>query len=73
LIILGGGLFISGCAKEQMASFSSLKNSELAARLKSFVAEKEAQAKAGKMPAEFQAFFAVAAKGVPRLLPMILP
>jgi hypothetical protein len=63
LVILGGGLFISSCAKAQLTSFSSVKNPELAARLKSFVAEKEAQAKAGKMPSEFQAFFALAAKG----------
>jgi hypothetical protein len=64
-VILGGGLFISGCAHKQLTSFQSLKNPELAAQLKSFVAEKEAQAKAAtnKMPSEFQAFFAVAAKG----------
>ena len=64
-VILGGGLFISGCANKQMASFQSLKNPELAAQLKSFIAEKEAQANAAtnKMPSEFQAFFAVAAKG----------
>jgi hypothetical protein len=64
-VILGGGLFISGCAKKQVALFQSLKNPELAAQLKSFVAEKEAQANAAtnKMPSEFQAFFAVAAKG----------
>src|SRR5213593_707816 len=62
-VILGGGLFISGCAHEQLTSFKSLKNPELAAQLKSFVAEKEAQANAEKMPSEFQAFFAVAAKG----------
>ena len=45
--------------------FQSLKNPELAAQLKSFVAEKEAQANAAtnKMPSEFQGFFAVAAKG----------
>src|SRR5258706_7729834 len=63
LVILGGGLFISGCAKKPTTSFQSLKNPELATQLKSFVAEKEAQASAGKMPSEFQAFFAVAAKG----------
>jgi hypothetical protein len=64
-VILGGGLFISGCAKKQMTSFQSLKNPEVAAQLKSFVAEKEAQANAAtnKMPSEFQAFFAAAAKG----------
>src|SRR5882724_656808 len=62
-VILGGGLFIGGCANKQPTSFQSLKNPELAAQLKSFVAQKEAQANAGKMPSEFQAFFAVAAKG----------
>jgi len=64
-VILGGGLFISGCANKQLTSFQSLKNPELAAQLKSFVAEKEAQANGAtnKMPSEFQAFFAVAAKG----------
>jgi hypothetical protein len=64
-VILGAGLFIGGCAKKQMTSFQSLKNPEVAAQLKSFVAEKEAQANAAtnKMPSEFQAFFAVAAKG----------
>jgi outer membrane murein-binding lipoprotein Lpp len=64
-VILGGGLFISGCANKQPTSFQSLKNPELAAQLKSFIAEKEAQANAAtnKMPSEFQAFFAVAAKG----------
>jgi len=64
-VILGGGLFISGCANKQLPSFQSFKNPGLAAQLKSFVAEKEAQANAGtnKMPSEFQAFFALAAKG----------
>ncbi len=64
-VILGSGLLISGCAKKQTASFQSLKNPEIAARLKSFVAEKEAQANAAtnKMPSEFQAFFAAAEKG----------
>jgi len=56
-VILGSGLFISGCAKKQMTSFQSL-NPEVAARLKSFVAEKEAQANAAtnKMPSEFRRF-----------------
>src|SRR6184192_3272880 len=64
-VILGGGLFISGCANKQLTSFQSLKNPELAAQLKSFVAEKQARANeaTNKMPSEFQAFFAVAAKG----------
>ena len=48
-----------------MASFQSLKNPELAAQLKSFIAEKAAQANAAtnKMPSEFRAFFAGAAEG----------
>ena len=64
-VILGGGLLISGCAKKQMTSFQSLKNPEVVARLKSFVAEKVAQANAATnpMPSEFKAFFAKAAKG----------
>ena len=63
--ILGGGLFIGGCAKRQMTSFQSLKDPEVVAQLKSFVAEKEAQAKAAtnEMPSEFGSYFAAAAKG----------
>src|SRR5208283_5813501 len=63
--LLGIGLCAGGCAKKQMTSFQSLQNPEVAARLKSFVAEKEAQANAAtnKMPSEFRAFFAAAAKG----------
>ena len=64
-VILGGGLLISGCAKKQMTSFQSLKNPKVAAQLKSFVAEKEAQANAAtnQMPSEFKSFFNAAAKG----------
>jgi hypothetical protein len=62
-VILGGGLFFSGCAHKPAASFQYLKNPELVAQLKSFIAEKEAQANTEKMPSEFRAFFAVAAKG----------
>jgi hypothetical protein len=64
-VVLGAGLFIGGCTKKQMTSFQSLKNPEVAAQLKSFVAEKEAQANTAtnEMPSEFQAFFAAAAKG----------
>ena len=63
-VILGAGLFIGGCAKKQTASFQSL-NPEVAAQLKSFVAEKEAQANAAtnQMPSEFRASFAAAEKG----------
>jgi hypothetical protein len=64
-LILGAALFLSGCANKPMSSSRSLDNPELAAKLKSFVVETEAQANVGtnKIPAEFQAFFAVAAKG----------
>jgi hypothetical protein len=64
-VILGGGLFICGCAKKQTALFQSFKNPEVVAQLKSFVAEKEAQANAAtnKMPSEFKTFFNAARKG----------
>jgi hypothetical protein len=64
-VILGGGLFISGCAKKQMTLFQSLKNPEVVAQLKTFVAEKEAQANAAtnQMPSEFKSFFNAAEKG----------
>ena len=65
MLILIAALFISGCAKKQTASLRSLKNPEVAAQLKSFVSEKEAQANAAtnKVPSEFKAFFAAAEKG----------
>ncbi len=64
-VVLGVGLIISGCAKKQTALFQSLKNPEVVAQLKSFVAEKEAQANAAtnKMPSEFKSFFAAAGRG----------
>jgi hypothetical protein len=64
-VILGGGLFIGGCAKGQMATWESFKDPEAVKQLKQFITEKEAQADAAtnKMPSEFQAFFAAAAKG----------
>ena len=63
--ILGIGLGAGGCAKNQPATWNSFKNPETAAQLKSFVAEKEAQANAAtnEIPSEFHAFFAAAAKG----------
>jgi len=64
-VILGGGLFISGCAKKQSATWDSFKNPETVTQLKSFVAEKEAQANAAtnQMPSEFKSFFDAAEKG----------
>jgi len=65
IAILGIGLCAGGCAKKQSATWDSFKNPETVTQLKSFVAEKEAQANAARneMPSEFQAFFAAAAKG----------
>ena len=68
-VLLGTALIIGGCGKKQTASLWSLKNPEVTAQLKSFIAEKEAQAnvaaKTGgkKMPPEFKTFFAAAQKG----------
>jgi beta-lactamase regulating signal transducer with metallopeptidase domain len=67
--IFGLGLLIGGCSNKHSSEMWSLKQSEIAPQLKSFVAEKEAQAEAAsktqgqKMPAEFRSFFAAAAKG----------
>ncbi|HEY5296812.1 MAG TPA: hypothetical protein VIK59_02705 [Verrucomicrobiae bacterium] len=69
IALLGVGLFASGCAKKHSAEWKSLKNPEVVAQLKSFVAEKEAQAHAAvaagsesAMP-EYKPFFAAAEKG----------
>jgi len=69
MVVIGIGLFTFGCSKKQTATFQSLKNPEVAAQLKSFVAEKEAQANAaakaeGKSIApQFKPFFSAAEKG----------
>jgi len=64
-VILGGGLLISGCARRQPTASLALTNPVVAAQLKSFIAEKEAQANAATnpMPSEFKPFFAAAEKG----------
>jgi len=56
---------IGGCAKKTSTSWKSIQNPEAVAQLKSFVAEKEAQAKAdgSDAPPEFKAYFAAAEKG----------
>ncbi len=62
-------LFIGGCSKKPSATFQTLKSQEVVSQLKSFVAEKEKQAKAAPkadgqdMPSEFKSFFAAAAEG----------
>ena len=57
---LGGG-----CAKKSSTSWESIKNPEVVAQLKSFVAEKEAQAYAATNAAApgFAPFFAAAERG----------
>ena len=67
--ILGLALLTGGCSKKNAATKWSLKRSAASAQLKSFVAEKEAQANAAaraegtNMLPEYQALFAAAAKG----------
>jgi hypothetical protein len=65
LMILGIGLVIGGCARKKSTSWESIKNPEVVAQLKSFVAEKEAQANAATNAAApgFAPFFAAAEKG----------
>ena len=65
LAILGVGLVIGGCAKKKSTSWESIKNPEVVAQLKSFVAEKEAQANASTNAAApgFAHFFTAAEKG----------
>ena len=65
LVILGIGLFIGGCARKKSTSWESIKNPEVVAQLKSFVAEKEAQANASTNEAApgFAPFFAAAERG----------
>jgi hypothetical protein len=66
LAMLGIGLVIGGCAKKKSStSWESIKNPEVVAQLKSFVAEKEAQANAATNAAApgFAPFFAAAERG----------
>jgi hypothetical protein len=65
LMILGIGLAIGGCARKKSTSWESIKNPEVVAQLKSFVAEKEAQADAATNAAApgFVPFFAAAERG----------
>ena len=65
LTILGGGLLVAGCGKKQAVLWQSIKNPEITAQLKSFVAEKEAQANAStnEAPPGLAHFFAAAEKG----------
>jgi len=55
----------AGCARKQPILWQSVKNPEVTAQLKSFVAEKEAQANAAtnEAPPGFAPFFAAAEKG----------
>jgi hypothetical protein len=64
-IILGVGLLVVGCAKKQPSLWQSIKDPEVTTQLKSFVAEKEAQANAATNAAApgFAPFFAAAEGG----------
>jgi hypothetical protein len=64
VIVFGGLLFVS-FATQQTGPFSLVKDPVVAAQLKSFVAEKEAQAYAATnpIPKEFKPFFHAAEKG----------
>ena len=68
-IVSSAVIFLGGCVEKQTATFQSLKNPEVAAQMKSFVAKKEAQADAaaratGKSIApQFKPFFTAAEKG----------
>ena len=64
LVLFGLEFLAGGYAKENFAGTGSLKSSEASAQLKSFVAEKEAQARAGTNDVSvFQTFFAAADRG----------
>jgi hypothetical protein len=68
-IILGLALLMGGCSKKNTSANWSLKRSAASVQLKSFVAEKEAQADAAaraegkELLPEYKALFAAAAKG----------
>jgi hypothetical protein len=64
-LILGGVLLAGGCAKKQSTSWESVKSLEVVGQLKSFVAQKEAQANAATNEAApgFAPFFAAAERG----------
>jgi hypothetical protein len=67
--LIAAFVFLSGCTKEKHASWKSFQNPLVAAQIKSFVTEKEAQASAASiadgqaMPSEFKGYFAAAAQG----------
>ena len=65
MVVFGVVLLAGGCAKKQTSIWESIKNLETVAQLKSFVAEKEAQANAAtNAPSpEMKAFFAAAEMG----------
>lgn len=62
---LAAALFIVGCGRKQETNFQSLKDPTVSNQLKSFVAEKSAQANGvtNEMRPEFRKFFAAAQRG----------
>lgn len=65
LLMLGIALTFASYARGSSTLWGSIKNPAIAIQLKSFVAEKEAQANAvtNEMPKEFKTFFVAAQKG----------
>ncbi len=65
LILPAIGLLAAGCSKKKFTSWNYIQDPAVAAQLKSFVAEKEAQADAATNDSEpeFAAYFAAAKKG----------
>jgi len=64
-VVVLGVLTLAGCSKKSKPSSRSLEKTDSAAQLKSFIAEKTAQADSvtNETPAEFKTFFQAAAKG----------
>ena len=67
--VLGGGLAVCGCSKEQPVLSWSLDKSEASVRLKQFLAAQETQTRAlakqdgNKLPSDFDAFYQAAETG----------
>lgn len=64
-VIIAAALLLNGCKRRPTTTFESLKDETISTQLKSFVAEKEAQANSAtnKMRPEFRTFFAAAQRG----------
>jgi hypothetical protein len=65
LLALGLGVAICGCGKKGFTSWKAVKSPDVAAQLKSFVSQKEAQANSSTNESvpEYAPFFAAAKSG----------